>query len=420
MEALALIIGEIIFATLAPFIAIVVELIGAALSALASLFTGRSSERDGPPAWAKPVGLTLAVLAALVFAAVLVVNFLFFEPAVRFVFERVENRTGIETRCDDIAGSLLSGRIQLGTCSIRRLEHPASTFDLKVAEVAIDLRMTSLLGTAKLDSARVVGLTGTVRRMRQPGEDIDTGRDRQRPRREFEAQHVQASDIAVLLAGTNPDGNDFEVPVKIASLDIKPLRSRLALFDVLFRGNATGSLAGAPFRLETTEIPDGRRTTWRAREVPIASFGAITGGALAWFSSGSVDVAVDDEWQRGDGTSIDMDWRLDFTDLEVAPPPGTGRVARFVTAPLTAFVNRFDGAFPLEFELLLNENQFEYRSSLSASGVWTAIGGATNRALELLGFDLSSAKRTGETLKEGAKSVLDKVRKPRDTAPEED
>ena len=95
---------------------------------------------------------------------------------------------------------------------------------------------------------------------------------------------------------------------------------------------------------------------------------------------------VDDDWARGDTTEIDMDWRLNFSGLEVGPPPGTGRIKRFISAPLTAYVNRFDGEFPMEFSMVLNEEQFEYSSSLAGSGLWSAIGGAVNNALAVHGI----------------------------------
>lgn len=413
MEALALIIGEMVFAILAPFVAIVFEVAGAAISAIIGALGGGSGERGTTHRIARPVAIVLTALAGVVLASVLVANFFYFEPSVRFVLGQMEKRTGVATACKEIDGSLLMGRVSLGDCDIRRASHPRSTFELEVTALDIDLRITSLLGTATLDTAHVSGLSGWVRADRARAAGDDSERAAVRPRRDFEIRDLQVSDVRVSVSGTNPDGNDFEVPIEIEQLAIRPLRSRLVLFDLLFRANASGTLAGAPFRLTTTAIPDGRRTEWRAQQVPVASFGAMTGGALAWFNSGIVDVYVDDEWQRSDATAIDLDWQLRFSALEVAPPPGTGSVARFVTAPLTRFVNSFDGEFPLEFQLLLNENQFEYRSSLSAAGVWTAIGEAVNDALSLLGFDLDSAKRTGDTLKKGVTSVLDRIRRPR-------
>ncbi len=414
LEAILLIVGELVFAILAPFVAMIAEAIGAVISAVVALATGRRAERPASSRVARVLTLILVALTGLVFAAVCVANFVFFDDSVRYVLGKVESRTGIVTDCDDIDGSLLSGRVELRNCAINRSTDALSSFELEVAEVSIDLEISSLLGTATLETARVAGLTGWVRADRRADEDPVTEEEAERPRRRFEVKDLQVFDASVELSGINPDGNTFNVPIEIERLEIQPLRSRLALFDVLFRSRASGTLGGAPFELESVAIADGRRTEWRAQNVPIASFGSMTGGVLSWFSSGFVDVYVDDEWQRGESTAIDMDWRLQFSGIEVAPPPGTGRVTRFVTAPLTRYVNSFDGEFPLEFELVLNEGQFEYKSSLAAAGVWSAIGEAANNAMSVVGIDLSSPESTGETLKKGMKSILDRVRKPED------
>lgn len=414
MEAIALIIGELVFAILAPFIAIVVEAVGAVISALIGLLTGKPTEKLVSSRIARLVALALAVLTGVVFACILVINFFFFEDSARYVLGKVESRAGIATECDDIGGSLLFGRVDLRNCSIRRPDHPTSSFDLNVDEISIDLRITSMLGTATLDTARVVGLSGWVRSDRSQATDDGVDADRERPRREFEVRDLQVADVRVRLSGSNPDGHRFDVPIELDRVEVKPLRSRFALFDILFRSNASGSIDGAPFKLSSSAIPDGRRTEWRAEKVPIASFGSMTGGILSWFSSGYVDVDVNDEWERSDATAINMEWDLRFSQIEVTPPPGTGRVTRFVTAPLTRYVNSFDGEFPLQFGLVLNEDQFLYQSSLAAAGVWSAIGEAANNALSVLGVNLESPENTGESLKEGMKSILERARKPAD------
>ena len=85
------------------------------------------------------------------------------------------------------------------------------------------------------------------------------------------------------------------------------------------------------------------------------------------------------------------------------------------TGPIVDYVNSHDGDFPFEFQMVINESQFEYKSSLAAAGLWTAVGEAVNNILSGLGIDVGkSAAETGEKLKEEAKSVLDRLRKPKD------
>lgn len=63
--------------------------------------------------------------------------------------------------------------------------------------------------------------------------------------------------------------------------------------------------------------------------------------------------------------------------------------------------------------MVMNENQFEYQSSFAAAGLWNAVGEAINKTLSAFGIDLGAATDTGDAIKEGAKSVLDRIRKPK-------
>lgn len=418
MEALLLIFGELIFAILAPFVTLVVDLIASIVGVIISILTGSRPGRVLTSRVTRSIAMVLVFIAVLILTAIWTVNHFFFEESVRYVFGQAEKRGGIQTTCQEIDGSLFAGRVDLRNCTIRRPIHPSSSFDLSVDEVTVDLRVTSLLGTAQIDTAHVVGLEGWVKKDRSQVSDIDGSEQPEKPRRAFIIGDLFVSGTSIELSGVNPEGNPFTLPIEIQRIESKPLRSRLALFDILFRSNTSGTIAGSPFEISTSLIPDGRQTSWRAENVPVASFGAVAGGPLSWFSAGSVDVFVDDRWQRGDSTNIDMDWRLMFSNIEVSAPPGTGALARLASEPLARYVNSFDGEFPLEFELVVNENQFEYRSSLVAAGLWTAVGEAVNRTFSAFGIDLGAAADTGDAIKERAKSVLDRIRKPKSEDPD--
>lgn len=413
MEALLLLIGELVFAILAPFVFLCIEFVASLLGLTLSLSVGQKAQSIISSRGARLFTIALLALAALLLSAIWVVNSFYFDTAVRHVFGMAEERSDISASCKEIDGSIFAGRVDLRECTIRRPSHPSSSFDLSAEEVFLDIRIMSLLGTANIETARIAGLDGWVVSDRSNRRQQDNVAPVEKPKRQFVIDKLDVMDVSVTLSGTNPDGNVFELPVEIDQIESEPLRSRLALFDVLFRSNMTGSIAGAPFEVATSIIQDGRQTTWRADRVPVASLGAMTGGPLSWFSAGYVNVAVDDQWQRSDALSIDMDWRLNFEDVEVNAPSGTGALGRMASEPLTRYVNSLDGHFPLEFQVVVNESQFEFKSSLAAAGLWSAVGESINNILGKFGFDPETASETRDAIKEGAKSVLDKLRKPK-------
>jgi len=414
LEALLLIFGEMIFALLAPLVALVVEVIGAIVAAILSLLPTRRTEPTTGGGAANRVLIVFLGFVVVTFCALFVANTFYFADSVRAVFGVLERRAGIETSCADIDGSVFSGRISLGDCTVVRKDHVRSEFQLDLDKADFDVRLSSLFGTAEIETAHVTGLAGIVKR-HPVDADPDGDETVEKPRRSFVIRDLRIEDVNLELSGVNKDGGAFELPVRIDTATSAPLRSRLALFDILFRSNASGKIAGAEFEVKTGGDPGGRQTAWRATEVPVASFGAMVGGALSWFQEGVVDVYVEDKWRRDGQLEIDMDWRLAFRDIEVKAPEHAGLMTKLATVPIVAYVNSYDGEFPLEFELVINENQFDYKSSLAATGLWTAVGESINKVLAAFGVNVEeSASETGDKLKEGAKSVLDRLRKPKD------
>ena len=414
MEALVLILGEMIFALLAPMVAIVVDLIAAILASILSFFPGRRREPGISSPAARKILIVLLAVAAIIVGALAIINKFYFADSVRMVFGVLEERSGIEADCSTIDGNVFSGKIALQNCAIARTGQPGSEFDLQLDLAEFDLKLSSLFGTAEVQTANISGLKGSVIKRRSP-EGTDDQEEEVKPRRSFVIQDLAINDVEIALSGLNKDGGAFELPVSIASATSSPLRSRLALFDILFRSNAEGAIAGAPFEIRTEGDTSGRETLWRASDVPVASLGAGAGGVLSWFSDGVVDVYVEDRWRRDGQLEIDMDWNLRFRSVEVRAPETAGMISRLATGPLVDYVNSHDGDFPFEFQMVINESQFEYKSSLAAAGLWTAVGESINKIFAGFGIDLDkSASETGEKLKEEAKSVLDRLRKPRD------
>jgi hypothetical protein len=414
VEALILIFGELIFAALTPLVVLVVDLIGSVFAFLFSFIPfGRREPRSGRAA-PKKVFVALLVIAAILLGTLLVVNQFFFASSVRAVFDTLERRSGIQTACAEIDGSLFFGRIALGDCTIVRREHSSSEFDLALGSVELDLDVFSLFGTAELETAHVVGLRGSVNR-HQAQDGANESDAVQKPRRAFVIQDLNIDSVDIALAGVNQDGAPYELPIRVASATSAPLRSQLALFDILFRSNANGSVAGADFEIKTSGDADGRQTYWSASQVPVADFGAMVGGTLAWFKTGVVDINIVDSWRRVGPLAIDMDWKLRFSEVEVQAPDSSGMLTKLATGPIVDYVNSHDGEFPFEFQMVVNEAQFEYQSSLQTAGLWTAVGESVNSVLARYGIGApGSATETGNSLKEGARSVLDRLRQPKD------
>ena len=70
---------------------------------------------------------------------------------------------------------------------------------------------------------------------------------------------------------------------------------------------------------------------------------------------------------------------------------GTSVNTRFATGPIVKYVNGQRGNVPFEFQMVVNDNQFEYWSSLPADGLLTAVGESIDRVLAVLGIDIGGS-----------------------------
>lgn len=386
-------------------------------TALVALRTrGNTSTRWNPRVLTWVAGILLA-FGGLLLVAMFVVNTFYFSDSVRYALNQVESRTGIQTSCETISGDLFEGVVALQDCSIARSQRDTTHFELTLRQLALDIQVTSLLGTATLQSAVIDGLKGHIHHVPSKQTPTSNAPSRQdRPRRAFEITELELSDLQIDVSGHNRDGQPFDLAVDIPTLSSNPLRSRYALFDALFRSNASGTIADSTFTIQSGIVDGKNRTTWRADDIPVATLGALMGGTLAWFSEGRVDVLVEDEWRTEDALSIDMDWSLNFNDLVVEAPAGSGPLKTIFTRPLVNYVNGLGGAFPLQFTLVLDEDQFEYQSSLAAAGFMDAVGTGVGEGIDALlkSFDvklIDQDKSTSDKLKEGASSLFERLRK---------
>lgn len=412
MEALLIIFGEMLFALLAPLFIIVFDVLAAIAATLFGWLSPAASSISVSRRTARRIGVVLGGVAAVLVATVFAINTFFFDQAARFALNRIEARTAIQIDCESIEGSLISGALSAIDCDIRRSTHPRTTFAFELNRMAVDVDMTSLIGNVRVNSATVSGVSGWLQRL-PPEASKDEPTKAFRPRRVFVIDQLDVDTVDVTTIGVNKDGRPFDLDVQLEQWQSAPFRSDVAWFDMLFRSRLNGTLAGAPLQIETQEQQGGRVTRWRASALPIAELGAVTGGALSWFSAGTVDIEVYDEWSLDDGTDIEMDWRLELSDVEIDAPTGTSLLRRAATKPLRAFISRFSDKVPFTFKMVLNENQFEFQSSLAGTGFWDSVGEYVDRLLAKAGVEIESDTPTGTILRDSAIGVLDRVRKRR-------
>lgn len=420
MEALFILLADLIILPITLFATLLAE--GVATFAIACTAVAESAlgislsfRRKQPPPALSPEALelrrqksqrrrkflkrlswTLGGILTLMVAVVCLLNSVFFEATVRWGLARIEKRSGVKISFTSASGSLFSGQLTLKGVAAQRNESAASNFNLQAEEFSLDLSMTKLMGgSSRIEQVFISGLKGEFHRVTTP--------ERMKLRKRYEVKHLRVVGAEINIRDTSrPEEARFML--KITELECQPLRSQFAVFDILFRSNVQGEIAGRPFAIQTKTTEHGRETLWQADGLPMAFAARQLGGPFNWLTGGTVDVRIADKWEIADAANIKLDWSFVFQNLVVAAPEGATPTKRFLATAITTYLRLHAERLDVSFSLTMNENQFEGAASAGAAGLWDATrDGLVQELSRLSGADTNR-------LNQGIKTGIEKVK----------
>jgi len=407
MELLIALIGEFVAVLIVPAIMLALELlfpVFALLSELAAKLLGVPSllrprrsvaPQKKPSPWPRRIGKIFVGLTAATTVLVILLNTVLFEPTLRRGLNRAREKTGVDVQFESARGNFLSGAVTLQGVTVKRQDALRSNIDLQIREAKADVSLVSLMRpTVRVSGLRLVDARGTYQRGRI-----------KLPHRDFIVDELIVENASVDLKEPDTDVPAPALPLTIDRLDCRPLRRDSALFDLLFRSNGQGTIAGAPFEIRSETSTHGRTTGWKARAIPVAFLAGYLGEPFDWLTSGTVDVDVEDTWSDGPTTEIDSHWKLDFRNVAAAVPPRITGFKRAVAEPVARFIQAHPAHLPLEFRLKLDKGHFTGAASVETTGLLKA---AADGMLEEMA---RKAMVPVETLKELGRRALDDFKK---------
>jgi hypothetical protein len=361
-------------------------------------------------------------LLGLTLAAALVINTWFLDDLLRWALARQERHSGVHVECEKISASLWSGRYEVSGVRVTRSNHPAGEIDLSARSVTVSLPFWSAWkGTVPIRSLGVDGLRGRYHLGRRvehessqpegaPGHRPSPDLER-KPARHFVIDTLEITDLAVEVTD-HTLRKPLSLPITIAHMTSSPLHSDWALFDILFRSNAEGSLMGRPFKIASSGDGAGRVTAWTVSELPVEALDAIIGGPFSLITQGRCDVQVTDRWRLGVDHVIEMDWKLILHDVHCEVPAELTGIRRTLAIAVVAMLNANPRQVPLGFTLHIDRNRFEGTTTLEAAGLWQAVDEALTRKLaEKTGLAPEKIDQLQKDAADAAKGLLDRWRK---------
>jgi hypothetical protein len=349
---------------------------------------------------------------ALTIGGLVLINTLFFEPAIRQVAGFVALRTGTELEFRSASGNLFTGRFAFEDISARRVSDTKGSYNLRIDSLSGDIDMlTLLMGPISFRTLSVDTVSGTFHEQekRRSGGSVDDD-GRIRAKRRFRIEDLTLRNVDVTLS----KGYGAPVVLSLKSVTSMPLRSNFAVFDLLFRSNVAGQIDGHDISIYTGIADGGRTTQWRMQDLPIASVSRfVAKPPIGWLREGTLTVSVDDRWVLGRRAEIDMDWNIRMRGARAEPRKGASVLEQTLALPIIAYINSKDGNIDLRFKLAMNESQFEDLVSPDAGALWDALVRSMSKAITTgTGTKTEEVERGIDAAVKGFKGFLDKVRKP--------
>lgn len=418
LELLLIFVGDLLVAIVFPVVLAIGQMVVGMIAFISLHVFGYAIKR--PTATVLIVGsgvfgglFTLALLTAIV------LNTFYFEPSIKWITKQISDSSGVEISFTSVEGNLLTGKLRVTGLDAIRQDESKTKFDVSAQDIDLDVDLLSLVfGSASLSTLSVSNLNAEVWALPQVDVAATANPSSEGTLKSAKSFSVDALDFSNLLF-TMHKSNAPPLELQIRRLESTPFRSNFAVFDTFFRSNIDGSLNGNNFLVSTKRSESGRHTKWQLNDFPAELVGQyIDKAPFGWFEEGTVDIVVEDQWDEGETSEIDMDWRFILKDVRVVTPTETSFMRRAVGAPISRYINSRDEDVDLHFRLVMSEEQFLTKSSLNTAGLWDAtLDGMSRTVAEVSENSADEIKEGIGGILDGAKGYLNRKRKKDTEAP---
>jgi len=349
--------------------------------------------------------LKKAALLGLIFIVITlsIINFVFFDPAMRKIADIVSKRTGIKIEFASVSGNIFTGHINFADMKVIQTKENKTNFDLAFKNAEIDLDMLSLLlRPIVFEKINISDVSGNIKQQdkvtspqdnkkllnlnlgklditlkKKSDKDTESQNTQNQPKREFIINNLVFRNINVsFIKGTN-----LPINISLENIISQSFRSNYAIFDIFFRSNINGSIDGHKIAISNKESGWGEKARWEVENLPVRTVSYFLDKTpINWFQDGVIDIVAEDEWQRKT-PEINMDWQLKMHNVHMAVPENIGSLEKIAVLPVANYINSHNEGINLQLKFTTNEKQFEGAASLDAAGLWDALVSGTRKSI---------------------------------------
>lgn len=397
MDALFVVVAELLIVPLILWGLIAFELTVGVLASIVSVLLGRRSASAAVThRW---LVVRRRMLWSLIFlsSGLLLADLLFFERLVTLALGSADEREDFDVAFVQAEGSFILGRIELQGVTLggirgRYPDHPDARFAVTIDSLVIDIDTARLLLTDfAVEEIAVDGVVGSFDRLRRREPEPQPERRGFELEREFSVQRLHVGDMRLELRD-HTQTPVRELEVELAELDLGPLHSSTALFDLLYRARGHGSVTGLggesgpkqplAFVLTAVEHDGVAQSTLEVRDVPLDALGEQLEKAAGVRARGHADLTVVNVYSDGPPEpKIDLAIGLRLRGLQLEAGPDSSYATKLMLEMAERALAKLGDEFPLEFGISLLQRELRGMRSLAEAGVAERIADGIARAL---------------------------------------
>lgn len=372
MDALFIVVAELLIIPLILWALIVLELtLGVAASVFAFLNGRRSLGEAVSYSW-RAIRRKLLWSFILLSAGLLLADLVFFDAIVNLALDKADEREDLDVSCGHAEGSFILGRIELHELTLAGVrggsEDPSARFGVFVDELVIDIDTAKLLiASFAVEELALDGVRGSFDRLR-PSER-ERKRDEDAPAREFTVERIHVGGMSIALRDHTRE-SVRELDVELDELDIGPVASESAAFDLLYRSRGRGSINGHEFLLTSIEDDDVPQSTLEVFGLPLDALAEPLERRAGVRARGTADLKVVDRYVEGpDEPQIDIAVAVQLRKLELEAAGDANMRTRMMLQMAERGLSKLGEEFPLEFQISVLRSELVAARSFVESGV---------------------------------------------------
>lgn len=354
MDALFIVVAELLIIPLILWALIVLELTVGLAASVFSIIVGRRSPTEAVVHTWRAIRRRLLWSLIFMTSALLLADLVLFDAIVHLALGSADDREDLDVVYGHAEGSFILGRIELHqlTLSGSRGEHddPSARFDVFVDRLVIDIDTARLLALAfAVEELSLDGVRGSFDRLRAG--ELERRPAADRPAREFSVERVHLRETAIALRDhTGPSLR--EIDVVLTELDIGPVASESAAFDLLYRTRGRGSIAGHEFVLTAVEVDGIPQTTLEVHELSLDALAEPLERASGVRVGGSADLRVINRYFEDPlEPRVELAVAMQLRALELEAGPDASRATRMMLKAAARELDKLGDEWALEFEM---------------------------------------------------------------------